>query len=242
MRLDTHTHFLIDKKQEQPCYKSIKNIIKSCIISGIDGLCITEHREAVGYKNLMISLFKNNFIEGNNHEYYFLTTEGVKLFPAAEIQLENGSNIGVHAPLEVLLNLNNISGFYNLPTLHETLVREGKWFFLVAHHIFWPNKTYDNHHELAQYIHAIEVPAKDIRNIEKYINLANQFDLSTLGGSDSHTFIQIGACNTCIEESVESYPHPLLSEIEKKNKLHSYTPQSEILVELSKLYRSSIIQ
>ncbi|RRO10752.1 PHP domain-containing protein, partial [Pectobacterium aquaticum] len=193
MKIDTHVHLLISKKQIEGDFTSINAMLDVAKISDITAICVTEHIEAIGYDKLMTDLFVDNKLQGIVFHDHVLTKQGIRLYPGAEIQLDNGTNIGVHTKLDTLLKLNHKEGAYNLPRLDQALRERKCWYKLVAHHIFWPNKTYPDYDELARYIDAIEIPAKDLENSGKYISLAGKYNLPTTGGSDAHTFIQIGA-------------------------------------------------
>lgn len=241
MKIDTHVHMLMNKKQTIPDMQSINHILDIARISQISALCITEHIEAVGYDNLMYSLFIDNHLHAKVFPEYILTRQGIKLYPGAELQLANGTNIGVHTSLDTLLKLNHNEGTYTLPELYNTLSVYGGWFTLVAHHIFWPNKTYPDHSELTRYVSAIEVPAKDLDNAEQYIALSQKYSLATTGGSDAHTYIQIGACHSVLSESEYDGQHPLRYAFHSNHQYHYFSDFSKRLVEMSKIYRAAIM-
>ncbi|MNJ55897.1 hypothetical protein D3C77_514160 [compost metagenome] len=85
--------------------------------------------------------------------------------------------------------------------MYEELIRCGVKFEVVAHHIYWPGKTCADHFAISPYLSAIEVPAKDVANRQRYEALAVALGLPTTGGSDAHNFIQVGACATILETS-----------------------------------------
>ncbi|BET95597.1 PHP-associated domain-containing protein [Xenorhabdus taiwanensis] len=189
----------------------------------------------------MRELFIDNLLHAEIFPEYILTRQGIKLYPGAELQLVNGTNIGVHTSLNTLLKLNHNAGAYTLAGLHDALSTHGDWFTLVAHHIFWPNKTYPDHDELARYVSAIEVPAKDLSNAEQYITLAQKYGLPTTGGSDAHTYIQIGACHSILSENECGDQHPLRYAFRRNQQYHYFSDFSKRLVEMSKIYRTTIM-
>lgn len=241
MKIDTHVHLLVSKKQTTPDIQAINYMLDIARTSQISALCITEHIESVGYDNLMHALFIDNRLHAEIFPEYILTRQGIKLYPGAELQIANGTNIGVHTSLDSLLQLNHNAGAYTLPELYDALSSHGGWFALVAHHIFWPNKTYPDHDELARYVSAIEVPAKDLDNVEKYLALSQKYGLATTGGSDAHTYIQIGACHSVLSESEYGEQHPLRYAFHNNHQYHYFSDFSKRLVEMSKIYRATIM-
>lgn len=206
-RVDTHTHLLVDKTEHEPDWCEIQKTLDLAASSGLSAICVTEHIEAVGYGKLIEQLFVKNHLKGIDVGGGYRLSNGITIFPGAEIQLVNGSNIGVHAPVEVLLRLDRRAGWYSLESLREDLDNFGERYALVAHHIFWPNKTYPDHDLLAGLVHAIEKPAKDFRNGGAYQQLASKYVLPTTGGSDAHNFIQVGASYTKITTDAGQLNH-----------------------------------
>ncbi|MFH4398999.1 PHP-associated domain-containing protein [Vibrio diabolicus] len=241
MHIDTHVHLLISKKQEKPDYKNINSMLDNAKASGISTICITEHIESVGYDLLMTEIFVENILDGELFSDHVLTKQGIKLYPGAELQLENGTNIGVHTSLDAIMKLKHDEGAYTLSELVKELASTNKWYYLVAHHVFWPNKTYPNHDELSIYVNAIEIPAKDLDNAKKYIELADKYNLPTIGGSDAHTFIQIGACYTELHNIPICEEHPLNYVSQSNYRNHRFSDFSKRLVEMSKIFRTTQI-
>jgi len=239
--VDSHVHLLLSKKQKVPDWDSVRRVLDVAALSGLDALCITEHIEANAYQALMEGLFVDESLEGSSREDGRLTYKGVAIFPGAELELANRCNVGVHADLDVLMVLDREAGAYTLEGIHTALVQKGKPFKLVVHHIFWPGKTCDDLKELAQYVDAIEVPAKDLLNVEKYVSLAEALRLDTTGGSDAHTFIQVGACHTVFEASETVRGCTAQQWISSKKTCHFYTEQAPRLVAMSNIYRQSLI-
>ncbi|MCO7514843.1 hypothetical protein NJF44_08675 [Pseudomonas guariconensis] len=199
VKVDSHVHLLLKKKQKNPDWEVVRQVIGAAKINELDAICVTEHIEADAYDALMHGLFLENKLEANFHDDGTLICQGVGVFPGAELELANRMNVGVHTDLYVLMSLNRRPGFYTLETLHDALVKRGRPFKLVAHHIFWPGKTCDDLNALKRCLNAIEVPAKDLANVQKYLELARLLRLQTTGGSDAHTFIQVGACHTVFQ-------------------------------------------
>ncbi|MFM2666680.1 PHP-associated domain-containing protein [Vibrio mediterranei] len=238
MHIDTHVHLLINKKQKKPDFIAINSMLDIAKASSITTICVTEHIESAGYDSLMREIFIENKLDGKLFSDHVLTKQGIKLYPGAELQLENGTNIGVHTSLDILMNLNHEEGAYTLTELDKELASYKKWYSLVAHHIFWKNKTYPNHDELAHYVNAIEVPAKDLDNVEQYIELADKYNLPTTGGSDAHTFIQIGACYTELDNFPSCEEHPLNYATKSNYHNHRFSDFSKRLVEMSNIFRT----
>lgn len=236
--IDTHVHLLVSKKQNEPDWVEIKKILDMAYEAGLTAVCVTEHAESAGYRQLMKSLFEDNVYNGQLAEGGVILPSGLMLYPGAEVQLSNGTNVGVHAPLQTLMELNTTAGFYSLDELEDYLQKVGKTFALVAHHIYWEGKTFPDHDRLAEVVSAIEVPAKDSRNSDKYRSLAEKYALPNTGGSDAHTFIQIGACYTQVQQDGEHLSHEaFISSLREGSCMAQVSPAVERLVTTSKLYR-----
>ncbi len=239
-KVDTHVHFLVSKKQIQPDWAAIKSILAIAKISGLDALCVTEHIEANAYEPLMRGIFLNNELHGIIQDDGVVTVDNVSLFPGAELELKNKTNVGVHTNFDTLISLDRRPGAYTLEMLHNKLSQSTKHFKLVAHHIFWPGKTCDDLQELGSYVSAIEVPAKDLVNAEKYTTLAIALGLATTGGSDAHTFIQVGACYTVFE--VDDFSSCMRMDwLDSKKTSHVYDEFSQRLVAMAKIHRQTLI-
>lgn len=197
--IDTHVHPLISKKQANPEWNEISVMFSSARSVGLDGVCITEHLESIAYAQLMTGLFNDLRLGGEVENGVLVLDDGFCVFPGCEVQLENGSNIGVHTNIDALLNLKNAAGYYDLPTLRNEMVLSGYAFSLVAHHILFTGKEYQNHVELAENVDVLEIPSKHIEIQSDYQSLAKKLSLPMCGGSDAHTFVQIGACSTEME-------------------------------------------
>lgn len=239
--VDTHVHLLLSKRQSSPDWQAIGQVLEMASISGLDALCITEHVEADGYASLMQGLFVENQMGGYLHGENTLCVQGVCLFPAAELELANKTNVGVHTDLQGLLALERSAGAYTLAALHDRLKRRGKPFKLVAHHVLWPGKTCDDLEMLGRYIHAIEVPAKDMANAPRYVALAEALKLATTGGSDAHTFIQVGAGYTVFEQLSDASPCTAEQWVSTRQSRHEHEPNTPRLVAMSNIYRQSLM-
>lgn len=241
IKIDSHVHFLLSKYQTAPNWADVKNSLNIAALSGLDAVCITEHIEALGYEPLMRGLFIDNQLNASQGPNGEILYNDVAIFPGAELELADKSNIGVHADLPTLLTLNRAPGSYTIDSLYEALRTGNTPFKLVAHHIFWPGKTPECLQGIRSYVDAIEVPAKDLVNAERYINLARELKLVTTGGSDAHTFIQIGACCTltdigdCASLRQEDW-------IRSRTTRHSYSEQSSRLVAMAKIHRQSLVR
>jgi histidinol phosphatase-like PHP family hydrolase len=241
INVDTHVHLLLSKKQQTPAWAQINDLLETAASSGLDAICSTEHIESTGFKSLMQSLFIDNVLDGTLADGKLLLDSGLSVYPGAELQLANGSNIGVHTSVDVLLSLNNKAGFYVLEQLRATLENAAVPFALVAHHIFFKGKTYPDHNFLSQHVEAIEIPAKDIGIASEYQALADKYNLATTGGSDAHTYIQVGACQTTLAFEDADSSHrafiAALSDAKRKKISIEYTRR---LVSMSKIYRKQL--
>ena len=238
--IDSHVHMLLSKKQKEPNWSDIKNSLNIAKISGLHAVCITEHIEAEAYEPLMRGIFIENCLDSINDSNGTVVYNDVALFPGAELELADNTNVGVHADLSTLLALDRSPGAYTIESIYEALKLCARPFKLVAHHVFWPGKTCSDFQKLKNHIHAIEVPAKDLANAERYVNLARELKLETTGGSDAHTFIQIGACQTlvCVEDSISFSAENWIT---SRTTRHSYNEQSLRLVAMAKIHRQSLL-
>ena len=239
--VDSHVHLLLSKKQKTPDWALITCMLEVAKLDELDALCITEHIEADAYQALMEGLFIDGSLQGSALEEGRLSYQGVAIFPGAELELADRSNVGVHTDLEGLMALERRAGAYTLEGIHAALAQRGRPFKLVAHHIFWPGKTGDDLQALGQYVSAIEVPAKDLLNAQKYVSLAESLNLDTTGGSDAHTFIQVGACRTVFEAPASVGDCKAEHWVSSTHTRHLYTAHSARLVAMSNMYRQSLM-
>lgn len=237
--LDAHVHLLMWKQQAEPDWNSVSQTLKVANFNELDAICITEHIEADAYEKLMRGLFCSNRLGGSTQGDGSVICNGVLVLPGAELHLANNMNIGVHADLETLLSLDRRASAYTLDTLHGLLEKRGRPFKLVAHHIFWPGKTCSDLEALKRCINAIEVPAKDLTNIHKYLTLASTLNLDTTGGSDSHSFISIGACKTLINEDNTHSPLTLKKWLQSHHTTHEPDRDSLRLTALARIHRQT---
>lgn len=236
-KIDTHTHLLVNKSA-MPCIEHISAIFNAAKLAGLDAICVTEHREAAAYEQLMKLLFNENVFDGAIVGGALQLQIGVTVFPAAEIELHDGCNVGVHANLQTLLRLNNKKGYYNLNSLRSQLAGEGP-FALVAHHMLWPGKVYSDMTSLRRQVHAVEVPAKDLDNAKDYEIIALNHNMNTLGGSDAHTFIQIGACFSILPGRNLKHDE-LIAGIQENYMCHRINSSAKHLLGLSEIYRDQL--
>ena len=239
--IDTHVHLLLSKRQAMPDWRAIKQTLDMAAVNRLDALCITEHIEADAYESLMRGLFLENKLGGCRQGSDTLSFNGVCVFPGAELELANHTNVGVHTDLEGLLALDRRAGSYTLEGVHERLRLRGKPFKLVAHHVFWPGKTCDDLASLGRYVHAIEVPAKDLVNADKYQALARSLELDTTGGSDAHTFIQVGACHTVFDTPADGFMCTAEQWFTTSRTHHVCEPHAARLMAMANIHRQALM-
>lgn len=239
VKIDTHVHLLLNKNVKLPNWGLVRNCIKVAKARGLYGFCVTEHVESQAYSDLIHGLFDKNVLGGDMTSKR-LVVDGVAIFPGAEVQLSNGCNIGVHCCYDVLKDLNRIPGYYSLDALKSVLDESGEPHKLVLHHMFWPGKQYDKPLEAARVVDAIEIPAKHWRECARYIEFAEVVNLPSTGGSDAHSYAQIGIAYTQFV-NVCSSDVDVLELLD--GKLHSgvIEPEVNVIMEIAKINRSELL-
>ncbi|RQR51938.1 hypothetical protein DIE07_29615 [Burkholderia sp. Bp9002] len=247
MKLDTHVHLLISKTA-RPDWDEIRFTLDAARRNGLDVLCICEHLDAVHYPDLLEGVFDANRVGGERLAPGVLRLEsGLLLSSGAEVSLRGGGDAGVHAPPDVLRRLERQKGFYALPQLLDVLKAGGGETAVVAHHVYFGRKWIDELPVVGKQLSAIELPAKDLASREKYELLAAQLELPMVGGGDGHTWLQIGACHTEIDEA--EWPDASVFSIARlKDALKRYRAEpvavagADRLVRMSRIYRQRLEQ
>jgi len=194
--IDTHVHLLVSKAAP-PLWEEISFTADVARQDGLDVICITEHLDAQYYPDLVHGIFLEGKLGGELRAPGVVRLEnGLILSSGAEIALCGGGDVGVHAAPEILLALRREKGSYGLGELLATLPTESNALAVVAHHYYWPGKCIAGLADYTDRIHAIEMPAKDLDNAQRYSDLAERLNLALVGGSDAHTWLQVGSCRS----------------------------------------------
>lgn len=201
--IDTHVHFLVSKAAE-PDWAEIGFAVRTAHGDGVDIICVTEHLDAVYYEALVKGIFDEMRLGGTLIGPGVIKLEnGLILSSAAEVALKGGGDVGLHCSPQRLLALNKTKGAYSLTELVEYVSPFADESVLVAHHYFWPTKSFAELPALAHRIDAIELPAKDLVHAQDYQELSLQFNRPLIGASDAHTWVQIGSCRSQCEITIE---------------------------------------
>lgn len=195
MLVDTHVH-LLSHKTARIDVNSILDCFASAADTGLGGICICEHRESDVYEDLLALVFEQCGLNGLRYVQpgVALWLERLYVLSGTELELSDGSNVGVHAPPAMLRSLSNVPRTHQLRQLRKSSHVHGST--LVAHHMFWPGKHPADLQDVLACVDAIELPAKDWTSAAKYSQIASASGLPLVAGSDAHTFVQVGAAYT----------------------------------------------
>ncbi|PJD91620.1 MAG: hypothetical protein CK424_06225 [Legionella sp.] len=140
----------------------------------------------------------------------------------------------------ILKSLNKNKGYYTLESLLDTVSTATDSFVIVGHHLYRPGKWINHIEEKSHLLDAIELPAKDIVQKEKYRNLSTSLKKNFVAGSDAHTWAQIGVGYTMCSDDVFGFS--MFKNAIKTNKVSiSISPEAEQLVQISSAYRKHLI-
>lgn len=245
MKIDTHTHFL-PLKTSYPDWKHISLYLENAVNSNIGVVCYTEHLDAINYGDLLKEIFVSNKLQGTNlGDGIIKLDNGLTLSAGAEVSLKGGADVGIHTEVSTLLQLSTEKGFYTLESLVDALDKLTKNFIVVAHHLFKPGKWIDMIEEKAHYLDAVELPAKDIKQVAKYLGIAKNLSKPMVAGSDSHTWLQVGVGNTVVTDN--NYFLNGFNLMEFKDAISSFkvgtqiSPEASKIVDLSTMYRKNFL-
>lgn len=242
MQVDTHVHLLVSKSA-RPDWQEIEFCFEVARRDGLDALCIAEHRDADGYEELIEGIFLRPKFDGQILEPgVILLANGLVLSSAAEVAIRGGGDIGIHTSPEKLLAIPKDKGIVSGIELLEMLSRDASEYVAVLHHLLIPGKWPIDVEAWGIKVDAIELPGKQLESETEYRSIAEKLSKPIVGGSDSHTWIQIGICRTELLDSTELYFSPKMfkaSLAECQVKALPIT-NSARFVSLSKLYRARL--
>jgi hypothetical protein len=222
--IDTHVHLLVGKAAP-PLWDEIAFATTVASADGLAVLCVTEHLDANHYPALVRGLFGTLRLGGRLlSPGSLLLDHGLLLSCGAEVALEGGGDIGVHAAPQVLLELDRRKGAYSLAALLAALRAQPAPFALVAHHVLWPRKAIDGLARHAGALDALELPGKDAARAEAYRSRAAELDLPMVGGSDAHTWVQIGSARSVVAAAgigIEAFSPSLLRSLLRDNAIEA---------------------
>lgn len=196
MWIDTHVH-LLDSKKSRPNWAEIDLTLKVAAKKGIDIICLTEHRDSLGFSELYDEVFVENKLNGEIRDDGVVELKsGLMISPGAEVSLVGGGDIGVHASLAEVMKLSDQPMAYRAVDVLDQLDSGSGDYVTVAHHLLGAGKWWREFESVIQRVSAIEVPGKHSRFIDRYKILARQYAKACVCGSDAHTWIQVGVGRT----------------------------------------------
>lgn len=202
MNIDFHVHGLLSKKRDFNENFFLEEI-NSAKENNIDGIILCEHFQAVAFNDIY------RYLEVNYHykDGRYLVN-GISIFPAMEISIKDGGHIILASGIDAIIELHeilmknvekeNFIQFEDLLNLGDRY----NCFKIGAHPFRKGQKLSKKPNELLCRLDCLELNAKDIYKKgeievkEKVISLAEKVDKPMVGGSDSHTPLQIGAIKT----------------------------------------------
>jgi hypothetical protein len=245
MKIDTHVHLLVSKAAP-PDWQEIPFMLDSARRDGLDVLCICEHLDAVHYPDLMRGLFIERRLPGTLlRPGVYRLENGLVISAGAEVSLRGGGDVGVHATTDLLLSLNRQKGFYSLPELLVLVAGQGDRCAAVAHHVYYGTKWIADLPKVGGRLDAVELPAKDLASRDKYRSLSGDLGLPLVGGGDGHTWIQIGACYTELDDgdlgSADDFSVPAFKAALKRRHVKPVpVPGAERFIRMSRIYRERL--
>ena len=245
MLIDTHVH-LLASKTSRPNWDEISYVFHVASEKNIDVLCLTEHRDAVGYEELFIEIFSENRFGGRVEPSGVIQlASGVVISPGAEVSLFGGGDMGVHADLNSVMGLDWRRNEYSPLELVNSLNARGSDYVSVAHHLLLNGKWWVDFEQAIDLVDAIEVPGKQATFMNSYLELASRYSKGQLSGSDAHTWIQLGVGLTFIKKDEVVHRGEVLFDISEFKTLiakHETVPcvsdAADELIRISKLYKA----
>ena len=245
MLVDTHVH-LLTSKTSRPDWGEIAYTFFAAREKNIDVLCLTEHRDAVGFEELYLELFSENRFGGEVKPNGTLTlSSGITISPGAEVSLSGGGDMGVHTDLSTVMGFDRRKNSYTAAELLKLLSEGGSGYVSVAHHLLLDGKWWRDFEQVIGHVDAIEVPGKQATSMVSYLELANRYSKGQLSGSDAHTWVQLGAGLTLIKEGEMTHGGERLFDVFELKKLvveHETVPcvsdVADELIKISKIYKA----
>lgn len=241
-KLDTHVHMMPHTKSRVD-WEQVRLYPQVARVRGLDGFCLTEHRHAAHFEELLEGVFGGGRLEGELiGEGVFRCGNGILIFCGAEVAIAGGGDVGVHAPPGVIAALSSAKGAYNVLELIRVVEGAGAPSWLAAHHVFSEGKWFANLEEAAGRLDAIEFPSKGVARREEYLALAARLGKPTVSSSDAHTWVQVGAGQTPLEA-----PESGLASIQAVKEAVAASREEPVfhaslaeLVALNKIYRQHL--
>jgi PHP-associated len=210
IQLDLHTHMKIAKRT--PFQRlDVLHIADRLRRLGFAGLAITEHAHGHGSWEMYDSL-----LEDHPYQHGRFEINGVCFYSGLELTLAEYVDILFIAPLDELRRLDNAFGIaltagYH-PDVHELADRLDELDLdtvRIAAHPFRDDKPADQLPKalLGTLIDAVEINGRyTSASCVKQVNaLADRLDVPIVGGSDAHTWPQLGAAGCEVEATSDQF-------------------------------------
>lgn len=203
MNIDFHVHGLISKRNSFNKSLFLQEI-EYAKEDNIDGIVLCEHFQAIAFKDIYRYLDENYTYNGK------YLVNGVSVFPAMEVSIKDKGHVVLVSGREEILQLNHLleenmnkSNFIDFKDLLD-LADEYNCIKVGAHPFRKGQQLCKKEYELLERLDCIELNAKDIYKYEykviknKLNTLSKEINKIIIGGSDSHTPLQIGAIKTIL--------------------------------------------
>lgn len=244
MWIDSHVH-LLESKKSRPDWCEINFTLKVAGKKGIDIICLTEHRDSLGFDELYSGIFGENKLRGHvGEDDVVVLSSGLMISPGAEISLKGGGDIGVHTNLKGVMNLRSLTMAYTAAEVLAELEGSASEYVTVAHHVLGEGKWWVEFEQVIQEVDAIEVPGKHPCWVAQYEELAEKFNKSKVSGSDAHTWIQLGVGKTWVgnfssdSASNAGFINKLKGSIHNNLTVSCVSDSAREVLELSEYYRN----
>ncbi len=200
MWIDTHVHLLPTKKS-RPDWEEVRFTFQVARTKGLDVVCLTEHRDSLGFDELYGEIFGENKLGGRVlKDDVIVLPSGLMISPGAEVSLSGGGDIGVHANVKAVMDLRPLSMACTATDVLGELEKGKNSYFTVAHHLLGDGKWWCDLEDIIQKIDAIEIPGKHPSWVGQYEKLMCDYNKAGVSGSDAHTWIQVGVGKTMVDE------------------------------------------
>jgi hypothetical protein len=241
LTVDTHVHML-PSTTSLVDWDEIALLTRVAQARKIDVVCVTEHRHAAHYRELLDGLFRAPRLAGRLlPNGAFRCENGIVLMAGAEVAIAGGGDLGVHAEPDVLLELSPVKGAYSAASLLSTLAGAGRPFWVAAHHVYSQGKMIAGLAAVSSQLDALELPAKGLKDEAHYRALAVELGKPLVGSSDAHTWVQVGAGVTRFADlDAGAAIRDLKGAIGAGRAAPDYHPSAAELIEVSGLYRDAI--
>ena len=204
MNIDFHVHGLLSKKRAFN-EKFFLEEINSAKESNKEGIALCEHFQAIAFNDIYKYLESNYPYRGDRY-----LVNGISIFPSMEVSIKGGGHVILVGEIESIVELHhrlmgnvekeNFIEFEELLNLGDRY----KCLKIGAHPFRKGQKLFKKPIELLGRLDVLELNAKDIYKkgeieVKKnVVSLAEKLNKPIVGGSDSHTALQIGSIKTSI--------------------------------------------